>query len=96
MVSLLPARSPPGLGDASEHPQRDQGVGRAARERLCRSLCLSGGSLARALAGDAARPRCSRCPCFAVVLSPAKSQPLVSEVPLKEEHLGQLLIILMG
>lgn len=55
-----------------------------------------GGSLSRALAGDATRLGCSPCPCFAVAPSPAKSQPLVSEVPLKEEHLGQLLIILMG
>lgn len=40
------------------------------------------------------------CLCFAMVLSPAKSQhtgqPLGLEAPLEEEHLCQLLIILMG
>lgn len=40
------------------------------------------------------------CLCFAMVLPPAKSQhagqPLGLEVPLEEEHLCQLLIILMG
>ena len=80
---------------------REIGVPAGLPENACvRASAFQGGLLCGVLTRDTMRPGCRPCLCFAMVLSPAKSQhagqPLDSEVALQEEHLCQLLIILMG